>query len=104
MNIRLFLIGFLLLSTISFGQINTGSPAVPFGSNDSYSYGIIPTNLPTSGSYGNASEIADKYNAWKTNYIENCGTDKARVKFDNTAQTVSEGIAYGMLLSAYAGD
>jgi len=104
MNTKLYFICFWLLSISTFGQINTGSPAVPFGSNDSYSYGIIPTNLPTSGSYGKASEIADKYNAWKTNYIENCGTDKARVKFDNTAQTVSEGIGYGMLLAAYAGD
>ena len=98
-------ISFLLLSAYSaFGQINTGSPTVPFGSNTSYSYGIMPTNLPTTGTYGRASEIADKYNTWKTNYVENCGTDKARVKFDNTAQTVSEGIAYGMLLAAYAGD
>ncbi|MGN6644989.1 MAG: glycosyl hydrolase family 8 [Cytophaga sp.] len=86
-------------------QINTPAGAtVPFGSNKSYPYGIMPTTLPTSGSYGSASEIADKYNSWKTNYIENCGTDKARVKFDNTSETVSEGIGYGMLLAAYAAD
>jgi endo-1,4-beta-D-glucanase Y len=104
MNIRSIFLGFLLLSFASFGQINTGNPAVPFGSNTSYAYGIMPTNLPTTGAYGRASEIASKYNTWKSDYIENCGTDKARVKFDNTAQTVSEGIAYGMLLAAYAGD
>lgn len=86
-------------------QINTPSnPTVPFGSNSSYAYGIMPTNLPNTGTYGKGTEVAAKYNAWKSAYIENCGTDKARVKFDNTSQTVSEGIGYGMLLAAYAAD
>jgi len=92
-------------STVSYSQINTPAGATkPFGSNSSYEYGMMPTNLPTSGSYGKASEIASIYNQWKTDYVENCGSDRARVKFDNPYQTVSEGIGYGMLLAAYAAD
>lgn len=99
----------ILLSLFSiqlgFGQINTPSGAtVPFGTNTSYEYGMMPTNLPTNGSYGQSSEVATLYNSWKTKFVENCGSDKARVKFDNTAETVSEGIAYGMLLAVYAAD
>jgi hypothetical protein len=94
-----------LIHVQTHAQINTPAGAtVPFGSNNSYAYGILPTNLPTSGTYGKGTEVAAKYTAWKSAYIENCGTDKARVKFDNTSETVSEGIAYGMLLAAYAAD
>ncbi len=94
-----------LMHVQTHAQINTPAGAtVPFGSNNSYAYGILPSNLPTSGTYGKGTEVAAKYNAWKSAYIENCGTDKARVRFDNTSETVSEGIAYGMLLAAYAAD
>jgi uncharacterized repeat protein (TIGR02543 family) len=85
-------------------QINSGSPAKPFGSNTSYQYGIMPTNLPAGGTYGGSKAAADAYDNWKTTYVEACDNGKYRVKFDNSAETVSEGIAYGMLLSAYAGD
>jgi endo-1,4-beta-D-glucanase Y len=89
----------------SRAQINTPSGAtVPFGSNTGYAFGMMPTNLPTTGAYGRASDIAATYNSWKSTYVENCGTNQARVRFDNTSETVSEGIAYGMLLAAYAAD
>ncbi|WP_299253071.1 glycosyl hydrolase family 8, partial [uncultured Cytophaga sp.] len=105
----------ILFATFTvFGQINSGSPAIPFGSKISvlanpYGNGIVPTNLPTgtynpgSGQYGKSQDAADAYTTWKTNYVEACGTN-FRVKFDNAAQTVSEGIGYGMLIAAYAGD
>lgn len=101
---RLILILFSLIAIQTFGQINSNNPTRPFGSNTIYEFGLIPSNLPSSGIYGQSSEVAVLYETWKTTYVENCGTDKARVKFDNPAQTVSEGIGYGMLLSAYAGD
>lgn len=45
------------------------------------------------------------YNDWKSRYVEGCSENGMfRVKFDNPSQTVSEGIAYGMLLAAYAHD
>src|SRR5687768_12994481 len=87
-------------------QINTPAGAVvPFGSNPSYGNGLMPTNLPTGGTYGKSQDAADAYNEWKTNYIEYCASNtQARVKFDDVSKTVSEGVAYGMLLSAYAAD
>lgn len=93
-----------LLPTSSWGQINSGSPAVPFGSNKKYKYGIMPTNLPTSGTYGQAQDAADMYIAWKTKWIVNCSDGSQRVNWDDNSSTVSEGIGYGMLLAAYAGD
>ena len=65
---------------------------------------MMPTNLPTSGTYGRAQSAADAYNSFKTNYVVNCGNDAARVKFDDENYTVSEGIGYTMLLAAYAAD
>jgi endo-1,4-beta-D-glucanase Y len=108
------LISILFITFTVFGQINTGNPAIPFGSKinavaNPYGNGIVPTNLPTgsynpsSGQYGKSQDAADAYNTWKTNYVEACGSN-FRVKFDTPSQTVSEGIGYGMLISAYAGD
>src|SRR5690606_3113315 len=97
----------LLLSNQTFSQINTGgTPQVPFGSNSQYEYGIMPTNLPSGGTYGQSQDAADAYNAWKTNYVVTCSGGRYRVKFgpDEDHNTVSEGVAYGMLLSVYAAD
>ena len=115
MRILLLISSYLILSFVNvFGQINTGSPAIPFGSKivsvtNPYGNGIVPTNLPAgtyapaSGQYGKSQDAADAYNTWKTNYTAACGSN-VRVKFDTPSQTVSEGIGYGMLLAAYAGD
>src|ERR1035437_1357690 len=84
-------------------QINSSSPAIAFGSRTSYSNGIMPTNLPTGGSYGGSNDAATAYNAWKTKFVVSCSAG-SRVLFDDGSSTVSEGIGYGMLLSAYAGD
>ena len=94
-----------LLANLAHAQINTPSGAIiPFGSNASYPYGMMPTNLPTGGTYGKSTDAANAYNTWKSNYIVACSGSQFRVKFDDPNQTVSEGIAYGMLLSAYAAD
>lgn len=99
---------FLICCFFSIGaiaQINTPAGAVvPFNANPKYANGIMPKNLPTSGAYGKSTDAANAYNEWKANYAENCGSGKWRVKFDDPTKTVSEGIAYGMLLSAYAAD
>lgn len=104
MRNKFILFIFLLASLVSFSQINSGNPTIPFGSNTSYDYGMIPTNLPTGGTFGASRHAADAYNAFKSTYIVNCGNNAARVRFDNVNETVSEGIAYAMLLSAYAAD
>jgi endo-1,4-beta-D-glucanase Y len=105
-----FLVILLSVTTIfGFSQINSSSPTVPFGSRTSYSYGRMPTNLPTGGVYGGSQDAANAYTAWKNAYVETCGTNGSRVKWVKQgdmagSQTVSEGIAYGMLVAAYAGD
>ncbi len=52
----------------------------------------------------NSQDAQNNYNTWKNNFVEDCNNGRYRVKFDNTSETVSEGIAYGMLLSAYMAD
>ena len=69
----------------------------PFPANKTYGFGTMPTNK-------NSSDAISNYNTWKTNFVEACANGRFRVKFDTRSQTVSEGIGYGMLLSAYAGD
>lgn len=98
------------LGAKAFAQINSGSPAIPFGSKTAYSYGIMPTNLPSSGTYKSSQDAADAYTAWKNDFVATCSSSQSRVLYDDanttakTGSTVSEGIAYGMLLAAYAGD
>jgi endo-1,4-beta-D-glucanase Y len=60
--------------------------------------------LPTSGTYGKSTDAGNAYNAWKSAFVQTCSGKGSRVLFDDNSSTVSEGIAYGMLLSAYAGD
>ncbi|MCS6824506.1 MAG: glycosyl hydrolase family 8 [Cytophagaceae bacterium] len=106
----------IFLSGFFFAQVNTPSGAShPFGSrivNDPtpYDYGMLPTNLPTgpynpsANQFGKSQDAYNAYVTWKANYAENCGGGQWRIKFDDPARTVSEGIAYGMLLAAYAAD
>lgn len=94
-----------ILTSIGFAQINTPEGAkVPFGSNKNYDYGMLPSALPADGEFGHATEAAEAYRFWKETYVVSCPRGQYRVKFDNPAQTVSEGIAYGMVLAAYAAD
>jgi len=110
----LFSFYFIAVFYCGYSQVNTGSPAIPFGSKiaanaNPYSYGIVPTNLPTgaytpaSNLYGKSQDAYNAYNTWKSNYVVACGS-QYRVLFDDGSSTVSEGIGYGMLLAAYAGD
>jgi endo-1,4-beta-D-glucanase Y len=68
-----------------------------FPANKVFSYGLMPLSK-------NSSDAQSNYNIWKNNFITPCNNGRYRVKFDTTTQTVSEGIGYGMLLTAYAGD
>ena len=91
-------------SVFAAGGINTGGGKVPFGKNTNYKYGIMPKTLPTGGTYGQSQKAADAYTAWKNAYVKTCSSGVYRVSFDDGQATVSEGIAYGMLLSVYADD
>ena len=118
MKIRFyFLLILLILSNLGYSQINTPNTCkIPFGitsqsSYSAYPHGLMPTNLP-SGTYsylstsqaGKSQDALTAYYNWKTKFAEDCGGGFWRVRFDNPNETVSEGIAYGMLLSAYAAD
>jgi endo-1,4-beta-D-glucanase Y len=97
-------------------QVNTPlSSRYPFGTvsqqNVPYTFGEMPNNLPKGNfkiapgtQYGKSQDAYTAYLAWKKSFVAYCGTDMARVTFDDPEMTVSEGIAYGMLLAAYAAD
>ena len=104
----LILGGLLFSSTLVDAQTIAGATgSYPLNTDRQYANGISPN---ASDKYKNAITA---YNSWKQTYTAtDCG-GPARVIFDfyqgglgatDRSETVSEGIAYGMLLSAYAGD
>jgi endo-1,4-beta-D-glucanase Y len=88
---KIFLLIFLASSTLAFSQ------AQPFPANKKYLNGLMAATK-------NSQDVLNSYATWKTNFVEQCSNGRYRVKFDDRSQTVSEGIGYGMLLSAYMGD
>ena len=86
---------FLLVSI--FLCVKNYSQTKPFPANIVFNNGLMATSK-------NSQDAKTNYDVWKANFIEECSNGRYRVKFDNSWQTVSEGIGYGMLLSAYAGD
>ncbi len=82
---------------LAFLNITAFAQTQSFPANKTYPYGLMATNK-------NGQDAAANYSTWKTNYLEACNNGRFRVKFDDRSQTVSEGIGYGMLLSAYATD
>lgn len=85
-----FVIAFLL-------AIESQSQTQPFPANKVYGNGLMA--VPRS-----SQDAQTNYDVWKNNFVESCSNGRYRVKFDNSSETVSEGIAYGMLLSAYKAD
>jgi endo-1,4-beta-D-glucanase Y len=73
------------------------SQTQPFPANKIFGYGLTPLSK-------NSSDAQSNYNIWKNNFVSACNNGRYRVKFDTPTHTVSEGIGYGMLLTAYAGD
>lgn len=82
----------VMLACMGFGQ------NYPFPMNEqgySYPFGISASN-PSN------STIQSKFVAWeKAMYTENSDKTLARIKYDDGTSTVSEGIAYGMLIYVY---
>jgi endo-1,4-beta-D-glucanase Y len=86
----LFLSALTLLATFC---IIHSAPAYPFPQNVLYPYGTIADS--------SSNEIIQSaYQVILDNYYEERG-DLARMKWDDPSQTVSEGIAYGMLIMVY---
>jgi endo-1,4-beta-D-glucanase Y len=83
----------------------------------SFVYSAVNYPYPQRKSYGNSSvsvknssadaDLKARFQTYMTNFYEegNCGGNScARIKFDTPAQTVSEGIGYGMLMMVYFSD
>ena len=80
----------VMLSLLAFSQ------NFPFPMNESgykYPYGIVPTNVSN-------DKIQSKFEAWERAMYDESG-NMARIKYDDGTSTVSEGIAYGMLIYVY---
>lgn len=89
---------------VSAQNINSNNPTVPFGSNTEYQFGMMPTNLPTGGTYEGSQDAADGYADWYADWVRDCPDGSKYVRWDGGATSVSEGIAYGMIIAAYMGD
>lgn len=87
----------LLLISIAFLCLKSYSQKQSFPANVVFNNGIMASSR-------NSQDALNNYNIWKTNFVEACSNGRYRIKFDNPSETVSEGIGYGMLLSAYAAD
>lgn len=85
---------FILLTILLTVVYNLNAAAsFPFPTNDDYVYGIRPTN-------SSSNDVQEKFDAWKSDFYEEQG-DLARIKWDEMDKTVSEGIAYGMLIMVF---
>lgn len=92
----------------SFSGIGYSQNSYPFPQNVDYSFGLKPDGVDD-------ATVQAAYSNWKTNYVTSSGAcGKRRVIFDyypgtgrgkeDKSRTVSEGVAYGMLIAAYMGD
>lgn len=85
----------LFLSIVAFVSANA-APAFPFPQNKKYPYGNI-------FDAANTAKIQQAFNTWKGAWYTTTNDGFARVisPNDSTEYTVSEGVAYGMLLMVY---
>jgi endo-1,4-beta-D-glucanase Y len=65
----------------------------PFPQQAKYKNGIMPAGV-------SPKHVQTVYDVWLQGYYEESG-DQARIKFDEPANTVSEGIGYGMLIMVF---
>ncbi len=73
----------------------TSKPQYPFPQNN-IEYGYVSEHITHKEAYA-------AYEKWKQNFVKDCDENEARVINDD-AITVSEGIGYGLAITAYAGD
>jgi endo-1,4-beta-D-glucanase Y len=69
------------------------APKFPFPQDQNYPFGIKPAGA-------DHNDVQAAFNIFVKNYYEESG-DAARIKWDVPAQTVSEGIGYGMIVMVY---
>jgi endo-1,4-beta-D-glucanase Y/PKD repeat protein len=104
-SLSMMAIACLLLSTAG---LTHGQGAYPFPQNTEYTYGRMPDGV-------NSQVVQAAYTQWKADFVTSSGAcGYRRVIFDyypgtgrgkeDRSRTVSEGIAYGMLIAAYMDD
>jgi MYXO-CTERM domain-containing protein len=71
----------------------------PFPQQGGYAHGFVPKSIST-------ADVVASYKNWHDKYLKtDCGSGYYRVEFlSPPGSTVSEGMGYGMLLTAYFGD
>ncbi len=81
------------------GTPGSSTASRPFPQNAPYQAGFTASNI-------SASDAQGMYGVWKAAYLKSdCGPGLMRVEFtDPPGTTVSEGMGYGMLLTAYYGE
>ncbi|MEO0294011.1 MAG: glycosyl hydrolase family 8 [candidate division WOR-3 bacterium] len=89
-SVKIFVLLFILFSISLFGE------AKPFPQYVDYPYGYQTTKIT-------ATNVQNAYNKWKSKYLKRCN-GMLRVCGDDTSVTISEGMGYGMLLTAYFGE
>ena len=86
-------------------SLSFGFSAVNYPYPQEKDYGNNTIRVTTSGA---STSLKSKFTSFLSSFYEegNCGgtNNCARIKFDNTSQTVSEGIAYGMIMMVYFSD
>ncbi|MBN1757010.1 MAG: hypothetical protein JW863_01750 [Chitinispirillaceae bacterium] len=87
------IIASLIVLTCSVSLI--AAPQYPFPQNVSYTYGIVPSSIKSDRVQAAYKDFIDRF------YEESPDKSMARIRWDNAAQTVSEGIGYGMLIMVY---
>jgi hypothetical protein len=88
--------GVIALAFIT-SEVAAQNKPFPFAAHDKY--GFLPSTI-------RASDARSSYDNWKSKYLKSdCGGAYYRVEFDSPpGSTVSEGMGYGMVLTAYFGD
>lgn len=94
-----------LFCSVCISNLHAQTASYPWPQSLEYDYGTMPDNA-------NAADAYAAYTSWRTTYVTDAADGTLRVKWDSFSgfsrgsdvNSVSEGIAYGMILSAYAGD
>lgn len=91
------LVLFTATLAVGFASALHAASRFPFPRNGTYRYG---TKVSASAMTATGSEVQAAFDAWKADQLDSSGI-YMRVKFDDPATTVSEGIGYGMLILVY---
>ncbi|MFO7868586.1 MAG: glycosyl hydrolase family 8 [Bacteroidales bacterium] len=90
------LLTLVLCMSTQFSRAQTATK-FPFPQNVEYTQGNKSAHITD-------TEAMNAYTAWKQKFIRECGENEARVVKEDSTITVSEGIGYGLAITAYAGD